>query len=170
MKAKQYPSIDVLSHYFMYDKNTGILYWKNVNLKSKMKSGDIAGSLSKDGYLRVMLNGFSYVVHRIILIMSGFLLSSEDVVDHKNGIKTDNTLDNLRIVDKVINARNRNLTSYTKSKRDGVHWDNKLHKWRVRISTNSGRIRLGAYSILEDAIKVREAAEFKYGYLGYGGK
>jgi hypothetical protein len=41
---------------------------------------------------------------------------------------------------------------------------------RVRISTNNGRIRLGAYASLDDAIKVRENAEREYGYLGYGGK
>lgn len=77
----------VKTYYFRKDLN------KNVK---KSKTGNLSGlKLSKKGYKRVNLNNKVYFVHRLIAIT--FLNNVEELpqVNHKNGIKTDNRLENL---------------------------------------------------------------------------
>lgn len=70
------------------------------------KKGDIAGTVDKStGYLRVNFCGKVHYVHRLIWTLhhgsepNGF-------IDHINGCKTDNRIENLRVVDNRVNMQN----------------------------------------------------------------
>ena len=82
----------------------------------RISSGWIAKpTLNKQsGYIRVYLNGKTYLYHRILA--KQFIPNPDDLpeIDHINQIKTDNRLDNLRWVDRSKNLKNR--VKYVKQK------------------------------------------------------
>lgn len=80
------------------------IVWR-ISPNPRIKAGQSAGTLSKrDGYWRVMHKRKSYLCHRIIMLLT----TGRDVtiIDHINGVRQDNSVDNLRIVDNGTNARN----------------------------------------------------------------
>jgi hypothetical protein len=113
--------------YFYYNKETGIVYYKD--------SDKQVGSLNKDGYLQVRFKGVNYIVHRL-----AWLLGTGEWpklhIDHINGQRTDNRLVNLRDVTRCVNQQNKHtpqgaadLMGVTQLK-DGtyqasINWDNK---------------------------------------------
>lgn len=113
-------------------------------------------SISPGGYFRVTLykNGMvRIVIHQLVAI--GFLnhipSGSKLVVDHINGIKTDNRPINLRI---VTTRENTNLgfdKKQTSSKFRGVTWNKQNLKWLARISNEGKTIFLGYFNNEKDA-------------------
>lgn len=79
------------------------------------------------------------------------------VVDHINHNITDNRKCNLRVCTQDENMRNRKPDRNSKSGIKGVYPEN--GKWRVMISYNRKQYRLGTYSDIQEAIKVRQRAE-----------
>jgi hypothetical protein len=75
--------IDILPLFYRLD---GVLYWK--------KSMKPAGSVYKDGYLRVNVNGKRYLNHRILYFMHHWALPAR--LDHVDGNRLNNAIGNLR--------------------------------------------------------------------------
>lgn len=99
---------DLVSKLVYYDEGspTGLRWLaKNTNA-SKYRVGDIAGYKSKSGYCDITLNGKLYRVHRIIWVLLNKSLDQNLVIDHINGIKSDNRISNLRAVSSAQNNRN----------------------------------------------------------------
>lgn len=68
------------------------------------KKGSEVGTVGARGYKTLSVMGKRYYVHRLIFLMEyGFL---PDLIDHINGDKTDNRIENLREAGKVENALN----------------------------------------------------------------
>ena len=68
------------------------------NIRKKKTKRQLIGSISIHGYKRVTLSRNSILTNKTIhrLVLQSFLGHKEDlVVNHKNGIKTDNRLENL---------------------------------------------------------------------------
>ena len=70
--------------------------------------------------------------------------------------------ENCRWVNKSLSAFNTRLRENNTSGRSGVSWNEKLGKWRARITHQGIEIYLGVYSSFEEACSVREAAELQY--------
>ena len=80
----------------------------------------------------------------------------EYVIDHKNGVRTDNRLENLQIVTQRINIlkdRKRNISNFA-----GVKKNKKLNKWTAQMKINKKFIHLGVFENEEDAGKIYEKA------------
>lgn len=119
-----------------------------------------------DGYAYLYLNGEYYRINR--LFMFGLINYKQDdflkiVVDHKNRNILDNTMKNLRILDKQNNEYNekpirKNNTSGFK----GVTWDKFNHKWCAQIMYNGYNIKIGRYNTIKEALIMRLKAELYY--------
>lgn len=79
---------------FTYDPSSGQLFWSMSNVYNKQK-GQRAGCVNKRGYRVLTFKNKSYLEHRIIAEMFLPKVEGKDQINHKNGIKDDNRLDNL---------------------------------------------------------------------------
>lgn len=101
------------------------------------------------GYLHVLLraNGKSkkFYIHKLVAIV--FLGHIPDkmkiTVDHLNGIKTDNRLENLELVSDRENKNRGWAKRNTSSQFPGVNWSNHHKKWRARVGINGKLKYLG---------------------------
>ena len=151
-----------LQKLFDYNHETGELIRKT-NI-SQCKIGDIAGSMSKRGYLTVRIDGKAYPVHRVIWALLYGEDSLPEQLDHINHHRDDNRLCNLRPVTKRDNAKNKILPSNNTSGVIGVHWNKQKKKWVGAIKINGRSVESRIFSKKEDAIAHRKALEKKYGF------
>lgn len=87
-----------------YDPETGALTWR-VDRPPRAKSGAAAGYDAGHGYRKVSIGGRRYYAHRIaVLLVTGDWPTG--VVDHLNGLRSDNRWCNLRVVTQRENLRN----------------------------------------------------------------
>jgi len=167
-------SVEILEEFYDYNALTGFVTNKyrprkyftrdnsytHFNLYSK---GKRAGGSGKSNRTISILNK-SYVEHRVIWALYYKEWPSKGlVIDHINGDPFDNRIDNLRLVTHKENAMNTKLASNNKSGISGVS----LHvggKWQSKITSNGKGYYLGLFSNFDDAVKVRKAAEIKYGF------
>ena len=127
---------------------------------------ELKGRLCRKGYLSVSLikSGKRKNIRNHRLVAETFLKSVEgkDQIDHKNRIKTDNRLENLRWCNNRENQLNIGIRSNNTSGVKGVYW-NKLNKcWRSFIITEDKKSITKCFKKKEEAIKWREEMEEKY--------
>ena len=169
-----------LSECFDYCVDTGALIWKERPLShfkseryrkafATRNTGCKAGTIDKQtGYIKLSISDKSYLAHRLVLMLHGENVEGVQV-DHINGVKHDNSLSNLRLVDTKDNAMNQKTASNNTSGFIGVTWHKPLMKWRATIS-NGKLLHLGYFDNISDAIKVRLDAEESYGYHANHGR
>ena len=146
-----------LNHLFEY--KDGALLWKNPRAR-RCKAGMKAGSIGSDGYLYVAVFGKKMPVHRVVWAMhNGSLL---DYLDHINGDRTDNRIENLRIATRQENSFNKAVRSDNQTGITGVRWHSQRQKWNARIKVNGREKSLGNYLTKCAAENARLAAELKY--------
>jgi len=76
--------------------------------------GSSPGSVTKAGYLRITIDGKQYLAHRLAwLYVRGEFPTC--LLDHKNTVRLDNRIDNLRLADSVVNGQNRRAASSNSS-------------------------------------------------------
>jgi hypothetical protein len=149
-----------------YDSSTGFLTWaKPVGSK---KAGDIAGSLGVKGYITVCFKGCRYKAHRLAWYLH-YGSMPKGQIDHINGDRKDNRIENLRDVTSKINAMNRATRKRSKTKIAGVIWIKRAAKWRASIHVDGKKRFLKESVDFFDVCCVRKSAENKYGYhLNHG--
>lgn len=148
---------DDLRKAFDYDNATGVLTWK-IPRKGKGKVGDVAGYLESDGYMRVWFFGKTHQLHRLIWI---YVYGSIDDkhIDHINGNRSDNRLENLRLVTPKQNMENRRLQKNNRCGLPGVTWVSSKQRWRAQIKHNGRIYYFGHFVDPKDAhIAYRKAA------------
>lgn len=120
----------------------GRLVWKLPTSRS-VKRGDMAGSLSSQGYFQLAIMGKKYKAHRVIwaLTYNEWPLLH---LDHINGVKTDNKIENLREATVAQNLANIKKTKGA-SRYKGVCWNKGKGKWMAQISQRSKQKYLGLF-------------------------
>lgn len=136
-----------------YDPATGVFRWRN--------DGRIAGSIvggPRGGYLQIVIRQEKWhKAHRLAwLYVHGDWPERE--LDHRNRIKTDNRIDNLRLATRVENMRNypvpRNNTSGVK----GVSFCKAKGRYKAYVNFDGKQRYLGLFASLEAAATVAVAA------------
>lgn len=99
--------IDFLKESLEYCATTGLFRWKRVaNGARRVKVGDVAGSVLRKGYVRIKVAGRNYPAHRLAWAVTHGAWPHWQI-DHINGDRADNRIENLRDVKPSINSQNR---------------------------------------------------------------
>lgn len=114
--------------------------------------------LNANGYAATRHNGKNTIFHDIAFPNR----SKDQLVDHINGKRLDNRIENLRIVNRQQNRTNSGIRSNNTSGHTGVAWDKSKRKWVAQIQIGGKAKFLGRYTDIEKAIKARTEAEEKY--------
>lgn len=146
-----------------YDKKTGNLIWINASSKS-VKNGDIAGGI-KDGYIRICftVNGTKWHIraHHIIWYFCKGKWPRQEI-DHKNNVKTDNRIKNLRLANHSQNMHNHGKFKTNTSGYKGVYWHKTRKKWMAIIGLNNKLIHIGRFNTALEAAKAYDEAAIQY--------
>ena len=134
----------------LFEYRDGKLYWK-IRASMQAKVGNEAGYKERDGYVRVRFKRKAYPVHRIIWEMHNGSLSVGMEIDHKNRVRDDNALSNLRVATDKDNSRNRKMLSSNTSGYKGVSYFKRDSLWHARIGINGRNKFLGAFETAEAA-------------------
>ena len=118
------------------------------------KVGDALSSLTDKGYLRSSVSGKSYSVHRLVFLYHHGYMPNQ--VDHIDGNRMNNRIENLREATSSQNNQNRKATSSSGIK--GVIWHKQSKKWVASICVNRKSIHLGSFLSIEEAALVANKA------------
>lgn len=138
-----------LNELFFFDKNSGFLIWKNCP-SNKNKNGKRAGCKLHNGYRRVKIGGEDYKEHRIIWIMH-YNQQPKEFIDHINGIKDDNRIQNLREATNSQNVCNSRTGSRNNTGVKGVYYNSKRKRYTASCCLNGESKFLGSFIDIVDA-------------------
>lgn len=152
----------MLRECFTYDHATGSLIWCSrpphhfssplgLKVYNSKILGKIAGRLSGNGHLMIKIFDRKWLAHRVVwAICSGSYPTLE--IDHINGVKTDNRIENLRLATSSQNACNKAISSRNTSGFKGA--GRCKGGYRATITYQKKFRHLGVFKTAEDAHEV----------------
>lgn len=152
------------AEYFTYDlESPSGLYWINT-----CKIAGTRSKQNKNNYSTwsVKLFGVSYLVHRIIWVMLKGSISKELVLDHLDGVSTNNNINNLAEKLQKSNTQNRGKQLSNSSGFTGVALkvtkDN-FRYWRARWVSSTGVQKEKYFSVTKigEAGAIRQAIDYR---------
>lgn len=118
---------------FNYDKETGELLWKH-RPKGFYKESLVAGCVNVLGYVQISYQKKQYLAHRLIWEIV-FGEPPKGWIDHIDGCRSNNRIENLRIATPRQNSWNRKANRNTSSRFKGVYYYNNYGRWHARYSS-----------------------------------
>jgi len=144
-----------------FEYRDGYLYWKGASHPNKQYLLDKpAGSMHKTGYRHITWQGKIQKAHRLIFMLHHGYMPPE--VDHINGDRADNRIENLRAANRSENQCNRFALASNTSGYPGVSWHKKSKAWLVRVMKNGKTHMVGYFKDLELAGLVAAEARAKF--------
>ena len=132
-----------------YNGSTGEFLWK-IAPRRNTPAGARAGCLTKAGYVVIGLFGKALKAHRLAWLVSYGQWPSK-AIDHSNGVKWDNRIENLREADASQNSSNQVAPSNSTSGFKGVTYHKRHKKWQAKIMHRGKRHYLGVYRCPQEA-------------------
>jgi hypothetical protein len=141
-----------LRHLFHYDPDTGLFTRRHGARANKRVGGDCG-----QGYVRIGVDGFRYKAHRLAwLYVHGTFPPDDLQIDHINRNRSDNRIVNLRLVDALANAQNKEVAPRADQER-GVY---RIEKWIAILKVSGTKRWLGSFKTKKEAAAAyREALE-----------
>ena len=146
----------------LFEYRDGGLYWKVQ--RGRVQAGTKAGTLRLDGYNQIRYAGKYWLEHRLVYLwhkgdFTGY-------IDHINGVKTDNRIENLRLATHGENQHNQKRNCKNTSGAKGVSRASRNDKWQVRVKVAGRTKYFGCYADLElaelVAVEAREKLHGQY--------
>jgi len=160
-KSKQELLEALLKDHF-YNADTGSFTRKNQTTTSP-KVGEDSANINANGYKQFYVCGKLFLVHRLVwLIENGEMPNGS--IDHINQDKSDNRIQNLRLVPHSENMKNKKLYAQNKYGIAGVYWYKKNKKWASQIRNSKKLYSLGYFDNFFDACCARKSAELKFNF------
>lgn len=88
----------------------------------KRVAGDVAGTLLKSGYFSVHYKSSNYAAHRVIWCLVNKCIIGKELVDHIDRDRSNNRIENLRLVTSSQNNKNIPIKSHNKTGFTGVSY------------------------------------------------
>lgn len=157
-----------------YNPVDGVLTWKRLDSNDRCAkifntkySGKLAGTINGWGYLQfsMVLRGERkwWRCHRVAWLLHTGEWPTHDI-DHINGVRHDNRIENLRPVTSLENHKNAAISSRNTSGVIGVWKCGRSVSWVADITVNYVKITVGRFPTFEEAVTARKEAEVKYGF------
>lgn len=130
---------EIFNEYFKYDTSSAsYLRWKKKTAETaNVKVNDIAGWITEHNYWNVQFFDKSYSVHRIIYEIHFGKIPEDYFIDHIDGNKQNNSLENLRVVTRSVNNRNQGMYKNNNTGMTGVsYWEDKLGRGGYRATVH----------------------------------
>lgn len=163
-----------------YERGTGKLFWKQRGVEffrdcprfpadhhmrrwNTMFAGTEAfRTIHKDGYLMGKVQYKLLLAHRVIWAVAYGTWPSDEI-DHIDGDRANNKLENLRVASRNDNMRNTGIRCNNHSGCPGVRMT-KGGRWHGYIRHAKQSYNLGTFSSFEEARAARKAAEARFGF------
>ena len=138
---------------FAFDPSTGVFTYRTQTAHHR-KVGDIAGTITAQGYRDIGIDSRVYKAHRLAwFYMHGQWPMHQ--IDHINGDRADNRIANLRDVTKTVNLQNQKRAHSNSAHgflgvRIESRWGDSP-RYLARITVNGVRRSLGSFDTAEEA-------------------
>lgn len=149
---KQNLTIERIFELFLYDPETG-----EISRKIKCGKGQAGYVFTHD---HVKVDGINIGLHNIAWALHHGSWPPEGyIVDHKDLLRVNNRLNNLRLATPTQNQQNKaGYGSYPK----GVVWRPRAKPWAARIRINGIKTHLGSFNTMEEAAEAYRVACIKH--------
>ena len=164
--------VEFMQECWDYNPLTGLFVWRVRPLEhfankrawvshNKTLAGRLAGD-KKTQYVRLSVgkgrSHYRFPAHYAAWYISGMVVPDGMVIDHINGDRHDNSLDNLRVCSPLLNAHNRGRHKRNTSGRQGVY-ATPGGRWVAKVMFDGERIHCGTFDTEGEAIAARQKAE-----------
>lgn len=149
-----------LTELLTYEPSTGD-FVANANARGGWRKGQLVGTRTRSGYIRIGIRGRDYLAHRL----AWFYVNGEwpkSGLDHKDGDPANNLLSNLRECDQSENGANMRRKVTNKTGLKGVWFDKELGRWRAGITINGKSRHIGVFATPSEAHSAYVAAAQTY--------
>ena len=139
--------VDEIKNALSYDAATGVFSW--INCSKKNLNGTAAGAVQSGGYIQITYAGTSYMAHRLAWFYSTGRFPSCQI-DHINGNRSDNRIENLRLATQPQNMINSQRRPNSTTGERGIQ---RLPSGAFRLKVSG--IHKGCFASLEEAVHAR---------------
>lgn len=143
-----------------YDSETGSLHWVKPPRTNPTAFGVKAGTETNQGYREIWVHGFKFREHNLIWFIAYGEIPSQ--LDHINGVRNDNRLENLRIATVTENNRCRPLQANNTTGFKGVSFARWKRQFSAHICVDRKSLLLGYSDKADEAAHMYNKAAIEY--------
>lgn len=146
--AKMVVLIEDVAKMIRYEPKTGKLFWLHRSdvpawWNTRYAGKEALTSVESKGYNHGRVCSRAMMAHRVAWALTNGEWPSE--IDHINGIKTDNRLENLRVASRTENTQHRGKFNNNTSGYKGVR-QSRAGRWEARITVAKKQVFLGVFN------------------------